>query len=101
MRQVCGPVQLRICLDDVPSLVGVPVDEGCDAWQLGNDVYGVLQVGLPVVELVDALGIGCRKLTAGLHTKICVQSETLSRLPCNHASTDGRGPGQFHCPAFT
>ena len=72
MRQVGCPVQLGVSLNDVASLVGVPVDEGSNAWQLGNDVYGVLKVGLPVVELIDALGVGCCKLTARLHNIIQV-----------------------------
>ena len=39
-------------------MVGIAVDEGCQPWQLGNQVQSVLIGGLPVLELVDACGIG-------------------------------------------
>ena len=56
--QIGSPVQLGVSRDDIAALVGVAVDEGGNAGQLGNEVNAVLHDGLPVVQLVDALGIG-------------------------------------------
>ena len=66
VRQVCSPVKTGIRLNDVAALVHVSVDESSNGRKLGNDVDAVLHDWLPVIELVDALAVGCCKLTVGL-----------------------------------
>jgi hypothetical protein len=44
----------------------VAVDKGSDSWQLGDEINAVLINVLPVVVLVNTLGIGLGKLA--LHT---------------------------------
>ncbi len=66
--QVGCPVELGVRGNDIPPLVCIAVDEGGNSRQLGNDIDAVLQDWLPVVELVDALGVGSCKLAVGLQT---------------------------------
>lgn len=65
--KVGGPVQLGVCLNGVAPLVHISVDQGCNGRQLGNDVQAVLHDRLPVIQLVNALAVGCSKLAVGLH----------------------------------
>ena len=55
VRKVGGPVQVGVMGDLVAAKVRVPVDEGCNAWELGNEVHRVLVDGVPVVLLGGTL----------------------------------------------
>mmetsp|Transcript_7093 Transcript_7093/g.17492 ORF Transcript_7093/g.17492 Transcript_7093/m.17492 type:complete len:376 (-) Transcript_7093:100-1227(-) len=66
VRQVGRPVQLRVRLDQVAAVVGPPVDQRRDRGQLGDQVHAVLEVGLPVLRLVDAGLVGGGELAVRL-----------------------------------
>ncbi len=52
--------------NELAALVGVAVDGGRDAGQLGDQIHGVLVDGVPVVELADALLVRRRKMALRL-----------------------------------
>lgn len=56
--QVEGVVLVLLDGGDLAVLVDVAVDLGSDGGELGNEVHGVLEGVLPVLRLVDALGVG-------------------------------------------
>lgn len=56
--QVVGVILVLLDRSDLAILEDVAVDLGSDGGQLGNEVHGVLEGVVPVVLLVDTLGIG-------------------------------------------
>ena len=77
MRQVSGPVQVGVMRDLIAAEVSIPVDEGCDAWELGNEVHGVLIDGIPVVFLGGTLCIRLGKAALRLRGQAHLLSATL------------------------
>ena len=69
VRQVGGPVEVAVVGDLFAAKVGVAVDEGRNARQLGDQVEGVLIDRVPVVFLGDALRIGLSEPAIRLQKK--------------------------------
>lgn len=86
MAEVGSPVEGGVVGDELAALVGVAVDGGRDARQLGNQVERVLVHRVPVVELADALLIRCRELAFRLRPH---EEAGLSGLPTNSMAEPG------------
>ena len=56
--QVVGVVLVLLDRSNLAVLENIAVDLGGDGWQLGNKVHGVLEGVVPVLLLVDTLGVG-------------------------------------------
>jgi len=72
VRQVAPPVQRGVGLDVCAAAVRLAVDGGRNRGQLGDQVEGVLEDGVPVLGLVDAGLIGLCKLAVGLRVEFAV-----------------------------
>ena len=57
----------HLCLDKLPAVVGPPVDPRGQRRQPRDQVQRVLQHGLPVPRLVQAVGVRLGELGPGLH----------------------------------
>ncbi len=81
VRKVGGPVQVGVMGDLVAAKVRVPVDEGCNAWELGNEVHRVLVDGVPVVLLGGTLCVRLGKAALRLQGQVHSFSAPLAVPP--------------------
>ena len=56
--QVLGVIGGRVDGGELVSSVGVSVDSSSDVGELGDEVHGVIEGGLPVLSLVDSVLVG-------------------------------------------
>ena len=84
MGKVGGPVELFLGSDDLAGVVGVAVDEGSDAGQLGDAIHGVFKGELPVIFLVHTIAIGLGKLG------VLLQGHDADRKGCHRVHCLGK-----------
>ena len=56
--QVLGVIGGRVDGGELVSSVGVSVDSTSDVGELGDEIHGVIEGGLPVLSLVDSVLVG-------------------------------------------
>jgi len=56
--QVGGVILVGVNGGHLSVTVNVPEDSSSDVWELGNEVHGVIEGGLPVLLLGDTIRVG-------------------------------------------
>ena len=76
--QVGGVILVGVNGGHLSITVDVPEDSSGDVWELGNEVHGIIESGLPVLLLGDTVRVGLGE--GGIVVKLHVSGAVL-RIP--------------------